>query len=62
MVVPKIEQTEIRSRLTDAMHEIGRCIADPMWAAHAEVSKRTLKRWHQAISLMLIEKHMREEE
>ncbi|MFW6855312.1 hypothetical protein ACODYM_28895 [Burkholderia gladioli] len=33
-----------------ALAEIGRAIADPMWAAHSEVSKRALKRWHKALS------------
>ena len=34
-----------------ARAEIGRTISDPMWADHAEVSKRALKRWHEAIDV-----------
>lgn len=34
-----------------ARAEIGLTISDPMWADHAEVSKRALKRWHEAIDV-----------
>jgi hypothetical protein len=33
--------------------ELGRTIADPMWNGHAEVSKRALKRWHEAIDIFI---------
>lgn len=33
--------------------ELGRALADPMWANHCEVSKAALKRWHRAIDAAL---------
>jgi hypothetical protein len=35
--------------IRDAIAGIGNCIADPMWADHAEVPKANLKKWHKAL-------------
>lgn len=43
-------------RLLHARSELGRVIADPMWADHAEVSKSALKRWHSTIDAALSSK------
>jgi hypothetical protein len=32
-----------------AVAEIGTVIGDPMWCGHAEVSKESLKRWHNVL-------------
>ena len=40
-----------------AMREIGACITDPMWADHAEVSKKALKLWHLTLLETLLKKH-----
>lgn len=52
---PKIEghHDETSSRAKDALRGIGACIADPMWANHAEVSKQTLKYWHKSLTDVL---------
>jgi hypothetical protein len=40
---------QLFQRLLHARSELGRTIADPMWADHTEVSKAALKRWHSTI-------------
>jgi hypothetical protein len=45
-----LPKTEVSMTSKQALAEIGRCIADPMWAEHAEVPKRLLKRWHKAFN------------
>jgi len=35
--------------------ELANTIADPMWDAHAEVSKRALKRWHEVVDTYIKE-------
>jgi hypothetical protein len=40
---------ELFQRLLHARSELGRAIADPMWADHSEVTKAALKRWHRTI-------------
>jgi len=38
-----------KSELIAIRDEIGTVIGDPMWCAHAEVSKMALKRWHNLL-------------
>jgi len=40
---------ELGFRIKDAIAGIANCVADPMWAEHAEVSKFNLKRWHKVL-------------
>jgi hypothetical protein len=38
-----------KEEIAEAVAELGTVIGDPMWCAHAEVSKVALKRWHNVL-------------